>query len=60
MIASGHRGGYLETSGDKPMTQSYEIIEHSYDVVTVGAGGAGLWKIISIAHRNRATVGHSI
>ena len=24
------------------MTQAYEIIEHSYDVVIVGAGGAGL------------------
>jgi hypothetical protein len=24
------------------MTQAYEFIEHSYDVVIVGAGGAGL------------------
>ena len=23
------------------MTEAYEIIEHSYDVVIVGAGGAG-------------------
>jgi len=24
------------------MTEAYEIVEHSYDVVIVGAGGAGL------------------
>jgi hypothetical protein len=25
---------------EKAMTQAYEIVEHSYDVVIVGAGGA--------------------
>ena len=24
------------------MTQSYDIVDHTYDVVVVGAGGAGL------------------
>jgi len=24
------------------MTEAYEVVEHSYDVVIVGAGGAGM------------------
>jgi succinate dehydrogenase / fumarate reductase, flavoprotein subunit len=31
------------------MTQAYEIIEHSYDVVIVGAGGAGLRTTLGMA-----------
>ena len=31
------------------MAQAYEIIEHSYDVVIVGAGGAGLRCALGIA-----------
>jgi succinate dehydrogenase / fumarate reductase flavoprotein subunit len=31
------------------MTQAYEIIEHSYDVVIVGAGGAGLRAAVGMA-----------
>jgi succinate dehydrogenase / fumarate reductase flavoprotein subunit len=31
------------------MTQAYEIIEHSYDVVIVGAGGAGLRAALGMA-----------
>jgi succinate dehydrogenase / fumarate reductase, flavoprotein subunit len=31
------------------MTQAYEIIEHNYDVVIVGAGGAGLRAALGLA-----------
>ena len=31
------------------MTRAYEIIEHSYDVVVLGAGGAGLRATLGIA-----------
>ena len=31
------------------MTKEYELIEHSYDVVVVGAGGAGLRAAIKVA-----------
>jgi succinate dehydrogenase / fumarate reductase, flavoprotein subunit len=31
------------------MTQAYEIVEHSYDVVIVGAGGAGLRAALGMA-----------
>jgi succinate dehydrogenase / fumarate reductase flavoprotein subunit len=31
------------------MTQAYEIIEHEYDVVIVGAGGAGLRAALGMA-----------
>ena len=31
------------------MTEAYEIIEHSYDVVIVGAGGAGLRAALGMA-----------
>ncbi|WP_213742729.1 succinate dehydrogenase flavoprotein subunit [Bradyrhizobium sp. dw_411] len=31
------------------MTQAYEIIEHSYDVVIIGAGGAGLRAALGMA-----------
>ena len=34
------------------MTKSYEIINHEYDIVVVGAGGAGLRAAISIAESN--------
>src|SRR3546814_12060488 len=31
------------------MTKSYEVIEHTYDVVVVGAGGAGLRATLGLA-----------
>ena len=31
------------------MAEAYEIVEHSYDVVIVGAGGAGLRAALGIA-----------
>jgi succinate dehydrogenase / fumarate reductase flavoprotein subunit len=31
------------------MTQAYEIVEHSYDVVIIGAGGAGLRAALGMA-----------
>src|SRR5258705_2483806 len=31
------------------MTKAYEIVEHSYDVVIVGAGGAGLRAALGMA-----------
>src|ERR1700735_2870624 len=31
------------------MTEAYEIIDHSYDVVIVGAGGAGLRAALGMA-----------
>jgi succinate dehydrogenase / fumarate reductase, flavoprotein subunit len=31
------------------MTEAYEIIEHSYDVVIVGAGGAGMRAALGMA-----------
>ncbi len=33
------------------MAQAYEIIDHSYDVVVVGAGGAGLRAALGIAEK---------
>jgi succinate dehydrogenase / fumarate reductase, flavoprotein subunit len=39
----------LEPSGNIVMTRAYEIIEHSYDVVIVGAGGAGLRAALGMA-----------
>src|SRR5579862_6602216 len=35
--------------GGKAMTQAYEVIEHTYDVVIVGAGGAGLRAALGMA-----------
>jgi hypothetical protein len=35
--------------GSKAMTQAYEVIEHNYDVVIVGAGGAGLRAALGMA-----------
>ncbi len=37
------------------MTTAYKIIEHSYDVVVVGAGGAGLRATLGMAERNLKT-----
>src|SRR5262249_22860303 len=31
------------------MTEAYEIVEHSYDVVIVGAGGAGMRAALGMA-----------
>lgn len=31
------------------MTESYELIEHSYDVVIVGAGGSGMRAALGMA-----------
>jgi succinate dehydrogenase / fumarate reductase flavoprotein subunit len=37
------------------MTQSYEIVDHSYDVVVVGAGGAGLRATLGLAEAGLRT-----
>ncbi len=37
------------------MTTAYKIIEHTYDVVVVGAGGAGLRATLGMAERNLKT-----
>ena len=37
------------------MTQAYEIIEHSYDVVIIGAGGAGLRAALGMAASGLST-----
>lgn len=37
------------------MTEAYEIIEHSYDVVIVGAGGAGLRAALGMASSGLTT-----
>lgn len=37
------------------MTESYEIIDHSYDVVVVGAGGAGLRSTFGMANAGLKT-----
>jgi hypothetical protein len=37
------------------MTQAYEIVEHSYDVVIVGAGGAGLRAALGMASSGLST-----
>ena len=31
------------------MTESYELVDHSYDVVIVGAGGAGMRAALGVA-----------
>jgi succinate dehydrogenase/fumarate reductase flavoprotein subunit len=31
------------------VTQAYEIVDHSYDVVVLGAGGAGLRATLGLA-----------
>ena len=33
------------------MTQAYKIIDHTYDVVEVGAGGAGLRATLGLAEK---------
>jgi succinate dehydrogenase / fumarate reductase flavoprotein subunit len=48
-------GGCPETSGNAAMTRAYEIIEHSYDVVIVGAGGAGLRAALEMASSGMKT-----
>jgi succinate dehydrogenase / fumarate reductase flavoprotein subunit len=37
------------------MTKEYEFIEHSYDVVVVGAGGAGLRATLGLAEKGLST-----
>src|SRR3546814_20711023 len=37
------------------MTKSYEVIEHTYDVVVVGAGGAGLRATLGLAEAGLKT-----
>ncbi len=37
------------------MSQSYEIIDHTYDVVVVGAGGAGLRATVALAEAGLRT-----
>src|SRR5258707_975785 len=37
------------TAGNKAMTEAYEIIDHSFDVVIVGAGGAGMRAALGMA-----------
>ena len=40
------------------MTEAYEIVEHSYDVVIVGAGGAGMRAALGMdQHGRNACVG---
>src|SRR5260370_38628303 len=38
-----------DTAGDRVMTEAYEIIDHTYDVVIVGAGGAGMRAALGMA-----------
>jgi len=35
-------GGDADGERGQAMAQAYELLEHNYDVVIVGAGGAGL------------------
>ena len=37
------------------MSKAYEIIDHSYDVIVVGAGGAGLRATLGLAEQNLST-----
>ena len=37
------------------MTQAYNIIDHTYDVVVVGAGGAGLRATLGLAEKGLKT-----
>ncbi|MCK5748677.1 MAG: FAD-binding protein, partial [Oricola sp.] len=37
------------------MTSSYEIVDHEYDVVVVGAGGAGLRATLGAAQAGLKT-----
>ena len=37
------------------MTKSYEIIEHEYDIVVVGAGGSGLRSTFGMAAKGLKT-----
>ena len=37
------------------MANSYELIDHDYDVVVVGAGGAGLRATLGIAEKGLKT-----
>ena len=37
------------------MANSYEIIDHAYDVVVVGAGGAGLRATVGLAEAGLKT-----
>ena len=37
------------------MSQAYEIVDHSYDVIVVGAGGAGLRATMGLAEAGLRT-----
>ncbi len=37
------------------MSKDYEFIDHSYDVVVVGAGGAGLRATLGLAEAGLST-----
>ena len=37
------------------MSDSYKIVDHSYDVVVVGAGGSGLRATMGLAERGLRT-----
>ena len=37
------------------MTKAYNIIDHNYDVVVVGAGGAGLRATLGLAEKGLKT-----
>jgi succinate dehydrogenase / fumarate reductase flavoprotein subunit len=37
------------SQGDAVMTEAYELLDHLYDVVIVGAGGAGLRAALGMA-----------
>ena len=37
------------------MTNSYEIIDHQYDVIVIGAGGSGLRATLGVAEAGLKT-----
>jgi succinate dehydrogenase / fumarate reductase, flavoprotein subunit len=37
----------------KPAMEAYSVVDHTYDVVVVGAGGAGLRATLGIAAAGR-------
>jgi hypothetical protein len=43
-----------EDSGREHMAKSYPIVDHTYDVIVVGAGGAGLRATVGMAAKGPA------